>query len=74
MITNPPTSVPEPVYWRYTVVSDDEGEVSRLTCDPPSGWAFDMGVTSVTCTAVDEHKAETTCQFHVYVHGRKDNF
>lgn len=38
-----------------------------VTCDPPSGSAFPVGETTVTCTAADPANNTTTCSFTVTV-------
>ena len=42
---------------------------SSVSCAPPSGSAFPLGVTSVLCTAVDAKGVQATCVFTVTVIG-----
>ncbi|MBI1761535.1 MAG: choice-of-anchor J domain-containing protein [Acidobacteria bacterium] len=37
------------------------------TCNPPSGFAFPLGTTTVTCTVTDAANNTTTCAFRVNV-------
>lgn len=48
------------------VVSDDCGPVI-VVCDPPSGSAFPVGTTIVTCTATDSIGQTSQCTFNVTV-------
>ncbi|MFL6275263.1 MAG: HYR domain-containing protein [Blastocatellia bacterium] len=49
-------------------VSDNQPGVT-VTCVPPSGSAFPLGVTTVTCAAVDTAGNRATCSFKVTVTG-----
>lgn len=49
-------------------VSDNQPGVT-VTCAPPSGSAFPLGVTTVTCAAVDAAGNRATCSFKVTVSG-----
>ena len=55
------------VFWNYAELSDDARAVARLSCDPEWGSEFQLGVTPVTCTAIDDENNEATCQFTVTV-------
>ncbi|MFQ5494965.1 MAG: HYR domain-containing protein [Phycisphaerae bacterium] len=44
----------------------DAGPVS-VVCDPPSGTAFTIGTTTVTCTATDACGLQSSCSFDVTV-------
>ena len=55
------------VFWSYTELSDDARAVARLLCDPEWGSEFQLGVTTVTCTAIDDEDSEAACQFPVTV-------
>ncbi|MBV9958138.1 MAG: DUF5011 domain-containing protein [Acidobacteria bacterium] len=48
--------------------ADDSNSVS-VTCDRPSGSAFPVGTTTVTCTATDAGGNEAACSFDVVVDG-----
>ena len=43
------------------------GNCVTVTCDPPSGFRFLAGSTTVTCTARDSSNATASCQFTVTV-------
>ena len=49
------------------VATDDCDPAPEVTCEPPSGSAFPIGVTEVTCTAVDSVGNTSTCSFTVTV-------
>ena len=38
-----------------------------MICDPPSGSSFPIGLTTVTCTAIDQENNTYTCTFDVQV-------
>lgn len=50
-----------------TVIDNCPG--SNVSCVPPSGSTFPLGVTSVLCTAVDAKGVQATCGFTVTVIG-----
>lgn len=50
-----------------TVVDNCPG--ANVSCAPPSGSSFPLGVTSVVCTAVDAKGVQATCGFTVTVIG-----
>jgi hypothetical protein len=49
--------------------TDDCDPAPTVTCQPPSGSWFPVGVTEVTCTAVDSVGNTATCSFTVTVEG-----
>lgn len=49
------------------VLSDSSG--TTVTCVPPSGATFPLGVTAVNCTAVDTSQRQASCSFTVSVNG-----
>jgi hypothetical protein len=49
------------------VATDDCDPSPEVTCEPPSGSAFPIGATVVTCTAVDSVGNTSTCSFTVTV-------
>ncbi|MBI3414939.1 MAG: HYR domain-containing protein, partial [Verrucomicrobia bacterium] len=55
----------------FAVVSYPEpsvlGNAVKVSCDPPSGSSFPVGVTRVTCMATDAEALTTTCSFNVVV-------
>ena len=55
------------VFWHYEELSDDTGQVVRLSCNPERGSNFPTGSTNVSCTAVDDRNNEVECQFVVNV-------
>lgn len=80
---NPPTTTscpsdrvvpPDPgeitavVTWATPTASDTCDPSVSMICDPPSGFAFPPGPTTVTCTATDScGLADTSCSFTVTV-------
>ncbi|MCW5553213.1 MAG: HYR domain-containing protein [Verrucomicrobiae bacterium] len=50
-----------------TPVATDNCSVASVTCDPPSGSWFAIGVSEVTCTAVDASGNSNSCTFTVSV-------
>ena len=52
----------------YVATAEDlvDGTVDA-TCTPASGWLFDLGLTTVTCTATDDRGNETSSMFDVSV-------
>ena len=61
-----PTAI---VNWHHPVVTDNSGNVS-FTCDAQSGAEFTIGITTVTCEAVDGSGNRAQCHFHVTVKGK----
>ena len=55
-----------------TVVDNCPG--ATVTCVPPSGTAFPLGVTNIICTARDSRGAQATCGFTVTVNGAPQAF
>jgi hypothetical protein len=53
----------------YSVTATDNQPGVTVSCDTPSGSNFPIGVTTVTCTAVDTSNNKATCSFHVTVAG-----
>jgi hypothetical protein len=51
----------------FTVRATDNCPEVSVACDPPSGTAFPIGVSSVGCTATDGAGNESTCSFSVVV-------
>lgn len=52
----------------YTVTATDNADTNvAITCVPPSGSYFPAGVTTVTCTAVDDCGNRSECSFTVRV-------
>jgi HYR domain-containing protein len=52
-----------------TTASDACDTTPTVTCVPPSGSAFSVGTTTVTCTARDDSNNASSCSFHVTVNG-----
>jgi len=52
---------------------DECGEIQAI-CNPPSGSAFPIGTTEVTCTAVDASGNTAECRFRVTVKLREGTF
>src|SRR6185369_7364257 len=51
----------------FNVSATDNCTVTNLTSNPPSGFAFPVGVTTVTSTARDSNGNSSTCSFTVTV-------
>jgi hypothetical protein len=51
----------------YVVTATDNGGSVAVVCAPPSGTAFPVGVTTVTCTAIDDTGNVATGGFSVTV-------
>jgi hypothetical protein len=52
----------------YTVTATDNADTNvTITCVPPSGSVFPVGVTTVTCTATDDCGNRSECSFQVRV-------
>lgn len=54
----------------FTTPTGDGCPAPAVTCNPPSGFAFPKGTTTVTCTATNGTPPDATCSFTVTV---KDN-
>jgi uncharacterized repeat protein (TIGR01451 family) len=52
----------------YTAPSSGEG-CGQVICNPPSGSAFPLGVTTVECAAADRSGNNASCEFKVAVSG-----
>ena len=50
-------------------VSDNSGSVSHVSCNPQLGTNFSIGLTAVSCEAVDESGNRAKCSFQVNVTG-----
>ena len=57
------------VAWEKQTATDNSGNVSDVTCNPPSGTNFSIGVTTVTCGAIDGSGNTAKCSFQVTVTG-----
>ena len=55
--------------WEPPIATDNSRDDPTVTCNPPSGSNFNIGQTSVTCTAVDAHGNSKNCIFYVDVNG-----
>ncbi len=54
--------------WQTPGVSDNIDQAPEVTCSPPSGSAFAIGVlTRVTCTATDSAENTVDCTFNVVI-------
>jgi uncharacterized repeat protein (TIGR01451 family) len=51
----------------YTVSATDNCPGVTVACDPPSGSTFPIGVTTVTCEAIDSSGNTNTCSFTVTI-------
>ena len=57
--------------WQDPSATDNSGDVSEVTCVPHSGSEFSIGLTLVTCEAVDGSGNNNTCNFEIGVEGKK---
>ena len=57
------------VTWQPPVASDNSGEDLSVKCDPASGSNFNIGMTIVTCEALDSSGNKATCGFQVIING-----
>ncbi|XP_033111725.1 hyalin-like [Anneissia japonica] len=55
------------VTWGHPAVSDNVNIGLSATCIPPSGYSFDVGSNSVTCSAADAANNVGSCMFAVNV-------
>ena len=55
------------VTWTDPTATDDVDPAPTVGCTPPSGSAFDLGTTTVTCTATDATGNSTSATFDVTV-------
>ncbi|MCX6930902.1 MAG: HYR domain-containing protein, partial [Verrucomicrobia bacterium] len=55
------------VVYPLPTASSSCGIITNLVCSPPSGSAFPIGTTTVTCTATDSLGSSATCTFTVTV-------
>ncbi|XP_072041427.1 hyalin-like [Amphiura filiformis] len=55
------------IIWQIPIATDNSGVSLTVMCDPASGTDFVIGITNVTCTAVDEFRNVNNCSFYVDV-------
>lgn len=55
------------VTWTNPTATDDVDPAPTVGCAPPSGSAFDLGTTTVTCTATDATGNSSSATFNVTV-------
>ncbi len=65
-VDNDPGACSAVVTWSAPTAMDNVG-VASVICDPPSGSAFPVGTTTVTCTATDLAGNTAECSFEVTV-------
>ncbi|MFE4706814.1 HYR domain-containing protein [Peribacillus simplex] len=65
-VNNDPCQSGAIVNFQPPTASDNCG-VASVTCSPSSGSFFNVGTTTVTCTATDIHGNSSTCTFDVIV-------
>ena len=58
---------PEGAIVTFSPTATDNCSTPTVTCAPPSGATFPLGVTTVTCTATDDAGLTTECSFTVEV-------
>ncbi|MEO8427403.1 MAG: HYR domain-containing protein [Verrucomicrobiota bacterium] len=66
VVNNDPSQCSALVSYPMPITSGGTGNV-LLVCSPPSGSAFPIGTTTVTCTATDEAGNTAMCSFNVTV-------
>jgi len=69
MVVNAPPGQCAPIVTYQTPLVVDTCPGAAVTCTPPSGSSFPVGVTTVMCNAVDLGGATATCTFTVTVVG-----
>ena len=57
------------VAWTDPQGTDNSGQNLTMTCDAESGGQFGIGLTTVTCQAVDPSGNKATCMFTVKIKG-----
>ena len=65
-VSNDPGQCSAVVNYPAPLVSGGTGSVV-VVCNPPSGFAFLVGPTTVTCTATDASGTTATCSFNVTI-------
>jgi hypothetical protein len=61
------TGASKVVTWTDPTATDDVDPAPTVGCTPPSGSAFDLGTTTVTCTATDATGNSASATFNVTV-------
>jgi len=69
VVVNAPPGQCAPIVTYQTPLVVDTCPGASVTCTPPSGSSFPVGVTTVMCSAVDLSGATATCSFTVTVVG-----
>jgi alpha-tubulin suppressor-like RCC1 family protein len=65
-VSNNPGQCSAVVNYPAPLVSGGTGNVA-VVCNPPSGFAFPVGTTTVTCTATDASGTTAACSFNVTI-------
>ncbi len=60
------------IEWQDPPATDNSGDSPTVVCNPPSGTSFDIGVTRVTCIALDGYKNNDSCSFYVDIIDNKN--
>ena len=58
------------VVWKKPNATDDSGYTPEVNCDRLSGTDFFVGITMVTCEAVDRSGNKAVCNFKIMVTGK----
>jgi len=66
IVSNDPGQCSAVVNYTAPLVSGGTGNVV-VVCNPPSGFRFPVGTTTVTCTATDTSGATAACSFNVTI-------
>ena len=61
------TGASKVVSWTDPTATDDVDPAPTVGCTPPSGSAFDLGTTTITCTATDASGNTSSASFNVTV-------
>ena len=57
------------VTWSDLQATDNSGQSPTVTCSTGSGSYFEIGITEVTCQAVDPYGNQAMCLFIVKIEG-----
>ena len=58
------------VTWKNPNATDDSGHHPEVSCNRLSGTNFTVGVTTVTCEAVDRNGNKAACSFNITIIGK----
>ena len=58
------------VVWQKPNAIDDSGHHPEVSCNRLSGTDFTVGITTITCEAVDRSGNKATCRFNIVITGK----